>query len=173
MKARMSEVPPALQGGFYGVAIAGGFWLLGLYFIVCTRLHLRVKDNEHKLQEQHLQKNSVTANDVWDSIQQSSALDRRVQAVDTLDLYRRLVGGGAVVSGVAGFIVLGFKEIYGFSVTQGTLAALLLELLPFISLASVLATLFVTFRAINLERWFAKSADIALPNNDPDMGQTP
>lgn len=75
-----------------------------------------------------------------------------------------------MVTGIAGFISLGIKEGSGFTPSTSTLAALLFELLPFLSLGLVLATLFVTFRAINLDRWFAKTAEAALPNTDDQNG---
>ena len=173
MKTRMSEVTPQLQGTFYGVAIVAGFWLLGLFFTVCAKLHRSVRESERNLQEQHLHKVHVGGRDLWEPMQQKGLLDTRIRTVDRLDLYIRLVGGGSIVSGVVGFIVLGFKESYGFTVTIGTLAALLLELLPFISLAAVLATLFVTYHAIYLDRWFSKTADVALTSHSPNEEAPP
>lgn len=173
MKHPMNEVSPQLQGTFYGAAIAVGFILLGLWFPVCAKLHRRVKENERNLQEQHLRKSQVGGRDLWDSMQQKGSLDQRIQSVDRLDCYIILVGGASVGSGVVGLIVLGFKDAYGFTAATGTLAALLVELLPFINLATVLAALFVFYRAINLARWFERIADVALPTSNRGTGTPP
>ncbi|PKB79882.1 MAG: hypothetical protein BZY88_10860 [SAR202 cluster bacterium Io17-Chloro-G9] len=173
MKTQMSEVPAELQAAFYGVAIASGFGLLALSFTVCDKLHREVHQNERNLREQHSRQQRIAGWDLWASIEQKALLDDRIRNVDRLDLLIRVIGGFSIVSGVAGFIVLGFQESYGFNVTSGTLASILLELLPFLSLAAVLATLSVTYRAIYLSRWFAKAAEVALPTEERDSQAPP
>lgn len=168
MKPPMNEVALQLQGAFYGVAIAAGLGLLALFFTVCTKLHRAVRENENNLEQQHRHKVEIRGQDLWDSMRQKGLLDQRSQAVDRLDLYMRLAGGAAVISGIVGFAVLGFKESYEFNLKTGTMAALLVELLPFISLASVLATLAVIYRAISLDRRFAQAADVALASDSDD-----
>lgn len=113
MKIRMSEVAPELQATFYGVAIASGFGLLALFFTVCSKLHRQVQENEHKLGEQHQSRQQVSGSDLWVSMQQKSLLDQRKHNVDRLDLFIRVAGGVAVLSGLVGFIFLGVERRYG------------------------------------------------------------
>ena len=166
MNAQMSEVTPQLQGTFYGIALVFGFGVLTLLFTVCNKLHREVKQNERRLREQFRQRQQVAGWDLWVSMDQKSLLEQRIRNVDRLDLLIRLIGGASILSGIIGFVVLGFKESYGFSAKPGTMAAISLESLPFISVGALIAVMFITYQAFNLDRWFAKTADVALPTND-------
>ena len=161
----MNEISPELQIAFSVGAITSGFWLFGVFFMVCNKLHSRIRLNNENLKSQHDVQTEVTGTDVWTSITHKSLLDQRLNSVESVDLWIRLTGGFGILSGIAGFVVLWLRQSYGFAedITPGTLIALSIELTPFAGLAAILATLFVTYRVLSLDRLFSRAADITIP----------